>query len=137
MRSAICRRADSGFSLIELVVALAVLGLILMVTLPRLSGLLDRFGFSDKEQRLRDSLAGIGATARRTGRTVFLRSTNKSAGDADSAKIDLPGGWTLTVEPPIVFRYDGVCSGGTARATFPEGELTYRLDPPFCRPRPL
>jgi prepilin-type N-terminal cleavage/methylation domain-containing protein len=137
MRSAICRRAESGFSLIELVVALAVVGLILTVTLPRLSGLLDRFGFSSEEQRVRDSLAGLGAAARRAGRTVLLRSTDKSGNLADSAKIDLPGGWSLTVEPPIIFRYDGVCSGGTAHATFPSGELTYRLDPPFCRPQPL
>jgi prepilin-type N-terminal cleavage/methylation domain-containing protein len=137
MRSVICLRAESGFSLIELVVALAVVGLILTVTLPRLSGLLDRFAYSDEEQQLRDSLAGLAATARRTGRTVLLRSTDKSATAADSAKIDLPRGWSLTVEPPIVFRYDGVCSGGTARATFPGGELTYKLDPPFCRPQPL
>jgi len=137
MRSATCHPVERGFSLIELVVALAVVGLILTVTLPRLSGLLDRIGFSGDEQRVRNSLAGVAATARRAGRTVFLRSTDKSAGVDDSAKIDLPRGWTLTVEPPIAFRYDGVCTGGTARAAFPGGELTYRLDPPFCRPQPL
>jgi hypothetical protein len=68
---------------------------------------------------------------------VYLRSSAKSANAADSAAIELPRGWTLTVEPPIVFRYDGVCTGGTARVSFPEGELTYRLDPPFCHPQPL
>lgn len=137
MRSAICPPAKSGFSLIELVIALAVVGLILTVTLPSLSGWLERFGFSNEEQRVRDSLAGLAERARRAGRTVFLRSTDKSATAADSATIELPRGWNLTVEPPIVFRYDGVCSGGTARATFPGGELTYRLDPPFCRPQLL
>lgn len=137
MRSVTCPRAESGFSLIELVVALAVVGLILSVTLPRLSEWLDRFGFSNNEQRVEDSLAGLGETARRAGRTVFLRSTDKSANSTDSAAIDLPRGWTLTVEPPIAFRYDGVCAGGTAHLTFPGGEMTYRLDPPFCRPKPL
>jgi len=137
MRSATCPRPESGFSLIELVVALAVVGLMLSVTLPRISGWLDRFGFSNNEQRVEDSLAGLGETARHAGRTVFLRSTDKSAKSADSAAIDLPRGWTLTVEPPIVFRYDGVCTGGTARVAFLGGERTYRLDPPFCRPKPL
>ena len=137
MRSVICPRAEGGFTLIELVVALAVVGLILTVTLPRMSGWLDRFGFVSKEQRVHDSLAGLAERARRAGRTVYLRSSGKSAKAADSAAIELPSGWTLTVEPPIIFRYDGVCTGGTARVTFPEGELTYRLDPPFCHPQPL
>ena len=65
------------------------------------------------------------------------RWSGKSAKAADSAAIELPSGWTLTVEPPIIFRYDGVCTGGTARVTLPEGELKYRLDPPFCHPQPL
>ena len=137
MRSATCPRAEIGFTLIELVVALAVVGLILTVTLPRMSGWLGRFGFSSKEQRVHDALAGLAETARRAGRTVFLRSSDKSANAPDSAAIELPRGWILTVEPPIVFRYDGICTGGTARVTFPEGELTYRLDPPFCLPQQL
>jgi prepilin-type N-terminal cleavage/methylation domain-containing protein len=137
MRSATCLRAERGFTLIELVVALAVIGLILTISLPRLSGWLDRFGFSSKEQRVHDSLAGLADTARRAGRSVYLRSSDRSANAADSAAIELPNGWTLTVEPPILFRYDGVCTGGTARVTVPEGELKYRLDPPFCHPQPL
>jgi prepilin-type N-terminal cleavage/methylation domain-containing protein len=137
MRSVISPRAEGGFTLIELVVALAVVGLILTVTLPRMSGWLDRFGFASKEQRVHDCLAGLAETARRGGRTVYLRSSGKSAKAADSAAIELPSGWTLTVEPPIIFRYDGVCTGGTARVTFPEGELSYRLDPPFCHPQLL
>jgi prepilin-type N-terminal cleavage/methylation domain-containing protein len=137
MRSVICPRAEGGFTLIELVVALAVVGLILTVTLPRMSGWLDRFGFASKEQRVHDSLAGLAETARRAGRTMYLRSSDQSAKSSDSPAIELPSGWTLTVEPPIVFRYDGVCAGGTARVTFPDGELTYRLDPPFCHPQPL
>ena len=137
MRSVISPRAEGGFTLIELVVALAVVCLILTVTLPRMLGWLDRFGFASKEQRVHDSLAGLAETARRAGRTVYLRSSGKSAKAADSAAIELPSGWTLTVEPPIIFRYDGVCTGGTARVTFPEGELSYRLDPPFCHPQPL
>jgi hypothetical protein len=43
----------------------------------------------------------------------------------------------LTVEPPVVFQYDGLCSGGTVRLTFPGGESNYQLSPPFCRPQPL
>src|SRR5260370_9039574 len=110
MRSATCPRVESGFTLIELVVALAVVGLILTVTLPRMSGWLDRFGFSSKEQRVHDSLAGLAETARRAGRTVYLRSSDKIANSSDTAVIELPSGWPLTANPPIVFLYDGDCT---------------------------
>src|SRR5260370_29600965 len=85
MRSATCPRVESGFTLIELVVALAVVGLILTVTLPRMSGWLDRFGFSSKEQRAHDSLAGLAETARRAAPTAYLRSADKTSHSSHSA----------------------------------------------------
>src|SRR5260370_31992298 len=90
MRSATCPRAESGFTLIELVVALAVVGLILTVTLPRMSGSLDRLGFSSKEQRAHDSLAGLAETARRAGRTGHLHSSDKSANSSDIPALEMP-----------------------------------------------
>src|SRR5260370_17002101 len=123
MRSATCPRAESGVTLIELVGALVVVGLILTVTLPRMCGWLDRFGFSSKEQRVHDSLAGLAEAARRAGRTVYLRSSDKSANSSDIAAIELPSGWTLPVKPPLVFRYDEVCPGRTARFTSPNGDF--------------
>jgi len=126
-----------GFTLIELVVALAVVSLMLTFTLPKMAGWLDRVGFSDKEQRVEDSLAELGEKARRSGHTILLRSSDPSMDTANAAAIELPRGWTLIVEPPIVFKYDGLCTGGTVRLSFPGGERTYRFAPPFCRPQPL
>ena len=126
-----------GFTLIELVVALAVVGLMLTFTLPKMAGWLDRLGFSDKQQRVEDSLAELGDKARRSGHTILLRSSDPSMDAANAAPIELPRGWTLTVEPPIVFKYDGLCMGGMVRLSFPGGERTYRFAPPFCRPQPL
>jgi type II secretory pathway pseudopilin PulG len=123
--------------LIELVVALAVVGLMLTFTLPKMAGWLDRVGFSDKQQQVEDSLAGLGEKARRSGHTILLRSSDPSMDATNAAPIELPRGWTLTVEPPIVFKYDGLCMGGTVRLSFPGGEKTYRFAPPFCRPQPL
>jgi type II secretory pathway pseudopilin PulG len=122
--------------LIELVVALAVIGLTLSFTLPRITGWLDRLGYSANEQKLEEALADLAGQARRSGRTILLVSTDKIAKTANAATIDLPRGWSLTVEPPIVFRYDGLCSGGTVRVSLPEGERSYRLFSPFCRPQP-
>ena len=137
MRLASSPRADEGFTLIELIVALAVVGLMLAFTLPRVAGWLDRLGFSAGQQRLEESLAELPEQARRSGHTIFLRSSDRGTDAANTAAIELPRGWTLTVDPAIVFRYDGLCTGGTVRLSFPGGDRSYRLAPPFCRPQPL
>ena len=136
-RSAICRRVDAGFTLIELVIALAVVGLGLSLVLPKLTSWVDRLAFSMRQQRFEDALAGLGSSARRSGHTVVLRSTGSAPSNTEPLPIELPSSWTVTVEPPISFRYDGICTGGTVRLSFPAGEQTYRLQPPYCRPEAL
>jgi prepilin-type N-terminal cleavage/methylation domain-containing protein len=136
-RSAIFQRVDEGFTLIELVIALAIVGLGLTFVLPRLSGWVDRMAFSMRQQRFEDALAELGSKARRSGRSVILHSTNFAPNSTEPSPIDLPSTWAVTVEPPIAFRYDGFCNGGTVRLTFPEGEKTYHLKPPFCRPEAM
>jgi prepilin-type N-terminal cleavage/methylation domain-containing protein len=126
---------DRGFTLIELVVVLAVVGLMVGFVLPRTAGWLDRLGVSSHQQRVEDALAEMAATARRSGHTISLSSSENTANARSDGAIELPPGWALIVDPPIVFRYDGLCTGGTVRLTFPGGESAYRLDPPFCRPQ--
>jgi len=73
----------------------------------------------------------------REGNLVGGRSINLALNSAEPSPIELPSSWTLTVEPPIAFRYDGICTGGTVRLKFPAGERIYRLQPPYCRPEAL
>jgi prepilin-type N-terminal cleavage/methylation domain-containing protein len=135
-RSAIYRRAEPGFTLIELVVALAIVGLGLSIVGPWLADWADQLAYSMREQRFEEALAGLGNKARRDGRTLVLHSTESSQ-TAEPLPIELPLSWTLTVERPIAFRYDGICTGGTVRVRFPGGEKSYRLQPPFCRPEAM
>jgi prepilin-type N-terminal cleavage/methylation domain-containing protein len=130
-------RVDHGFTLIELVIALAIVGLGLSFVLPRLTTWVDRLAFSMRQQHFEDALTELGGKARRSGRTVILRSTNLAPSSAEPSPIELPSSWALTVEPPIAFRYDGICTGGTVRLSFPAGEKTYRLQAPYCRPEAM
>jgi prepilin-type N-terminal cleavage/methylation domain-containing protein len=136
-RSATCHRVDEGFTLIELVVALAVVGLALTFVLPSLTAWVDRLAFSMRQQQFEDALAELGSKARRNGRTVVLKSTGRAPQSAGASPIELPSSWALTVEPPISFRYDGICTGGTVRLNFPSGDKSYRLPAPYCRPEPM
>ncbi len=136
-RLATSPRVDQGFTLIELVIALAIVGLGLSFALPRLTTWVDRLAFSMRQQRFEDALAGLGSRARRSGRTVILRSTNVVPNSTEPSPIELPSAWVLSVEPPIAFRYDGICTGGTVRLNFPAGEKTYRMHAPYCRPEAM
>ena len=136
-RSATSQQADNGFTLIELVVALAIIGLGLTFVLPRMMAWADRLAFSARQQRFEDALAELGSRARRSGRSVVLRSTDLAPNPNEPSPIELPSSWSLTVEPPIAFRYDGICTGGKLRLSFPAGERSYRLRPPYCRPEAM
>ena len=136
-RSATSQQADNGFTLIELVVALAIIGLGLTFVLPRMMALADRLVFSARQQRFEDALAELGSRARRSGHSVVLRSTDRAPNPNEPSPIELPASWSLTVEPPIAFRYDGICTGGKVRLSFPAGERSYRLRPPYCRPEAM
>ena len=136
-RSATSQQADNGFTLIELVVALAIIGLGLTFVLPRMMAWADRLAFSARQQRFEDALAELGSRARRSGRSVVLRSTDLPPSSNEPPPIELPSSWSLTVEPPIAFRYDGICTGGKVRLSFPAGERSYRLRPPYCRPEAM
>ena len=132
------RRAEAGFTLIELVVAIAIVGMTLTFVLPRLAGWVDRLELSSAQGRFEDSVVGLGSEARRGGRTIFLRANRPGApAAADEAPIDLPRGWNLEARPPIAFRYDGLCTGGIVRLLTPGGEKTYQLLAPYCRLQPL
>jgi prepilin-type N-terminal cleavage/methylation domain-containing protein len=136
-RSATSPRADKGFTLIELVVALAIIGLGLSFVLPRMMEWVDRLAFSTRQQQFEDALAELGSRARHSGRSVVLRSSDLATHTNEPSPIELPSSWSLTVEPPIAFRYDGVCTGGKVRLSFPAGERSYRLQSPYCRPEAM
>src|SRR6266478_4072973 len=74
----ISRRVDDGFTLIEVVIAVAIFGLTLSFALPRLTGWVDRLAFSLRQQQFEDALAELGGKARRAGRTFMLRSTGSA-----------------------------------------------------------
>jgi len=137
-RSVSCRRPEvAGFTLIEIVIALAVVGLIIGLVIPIAGGWLARLGRSSQLQAVEDALAALPEKARRSGHSISLGTIEASPKPDDGASIALRPDWALIVEKPIVFRYDGFCTGGSLRLTFPGGESAYRLDPPFCRPQRL
>jgi len=51
----------------------------------------------------------------------------------EDVPLELPEGWTLRTESPILFRANGVCSGGMIYLQYEQAEFPVKLTPPFCR----
>jgi prepilin-type N-terminal cleavage/methylation domain-containing protein len=149
------RSRASGFTLIELLLVLTLMGFLAVLVLPRLDQLYLRFLFWLDQDRVEREIAGLGGRAYLEGRTLKLATWpperpgvpaqgGPSARTAPSGapppetpgepvRLDLPEGWRVVVEPAIVYRTDGACSGGRVTIESGEARRVWTLEPPRCR----
>ena len=124
-----------GFTLLEMLVVLAIMALITSVTLPNLQRLSERVSFAAQRA---DLIAQIDQLAYRsfvTGSTLDLStdSLGQPMKDGQPA-IRVPDGWRLTVPRPVHYGIDGFCSGGVVVVAAPDGDAeTFTLAAPRCR----
>lgn len=127
--SAICPRnktLDSGFTLIELVVVIAIMGLLTSVVVPKLYTMERSARHSAQRTAIINEIGNLGYKAFATGKPFKL--------DKDSA-LDIPEGWKILTRQPIRYDFDGICSGGTVVLVSPDGsEESMNLIPPLCKP---
>ena len=132
----------SGFTLLELMVVLVLLGLIVALTLPNLERLYDSVTRSTERDRILDQLAALGQDTALVGRDRVIVGTTGAVADLDETEarrlgevlaLDMPEGWDLRVDEPLIIRANGVCLGAEV-SLLHRGELLDRLDlkPPFC-----
>jgi len=135
-----------GFTLIELLLVLTLMGFLAVLVLPRLDQLYLRFLFWLDQDRIEREIAGLGGRAYLEGKTLKLATfpPERPAGPApagreapempgEPVRLDLPEGWRVVVEPAIVYRTDGACSGGRVTIVSGEARRVWTLEPPRCR----
>lgn len=107
------RRAATGYTLIEMLVVLAIMALAIAVVVPRGEAMLDQMTahavFFDFQRQVSD--ARRGAYASQTAVTL------RGSGDADPSlagarEIPLRTGWTYRLTQPIHITDGGACSAG-------------------------
>ncbi len=137
--SASCRRnsGERGFTLIEILVVLILVGLMMGVVVPNLEATLRSARFSSQRRTILSELDGLSYRAYITGRPIVLGSP--TAGDATPPasppryRPPLPAGWRLDIPKPITFAFNGLCSGGRIALIQPDGAReTLTLKPPRC-----
>lgn len=125
--SATCPRGNAaGFTLLELVVVLTIMGLAAALATPSLLNGIDSWRARDVLDRVQDSIRALPAQARIAGRTVVV-----GAKDAP-AVVELDPEWSLSAVEPWSVRANGYCEGGDVVLRKGDREWTLRATAPFC-----
>ncbi len=151
-----------GFTLLELLIVLVIIGLMAGLVGPQLSLMAARVEFAMNRESFERALASLPYEAFRQRQDLVLRDQNTaSRGNSDnedsnnfiiraeggktvsfpgpvlyhSVELPMPSGWQIEVKAPIVFRVTGFCSGGDVTVRVADYIYSYELMAPDCRPR--
>lgn len=158
------RQRQQGFTLLELLVVLAIVGMISAVAMPQLSTLTDRVQYAIDRETFQRALATLPYEAYKQRQDFVIAEVKKEDDeqppavlqfevpssmpngtleniiipgpiDVQPAPLPLPKGWRLEVKNPIIYRQSGFCSGGRLTVRVGRTPFEYDLAAPNCEPR--
>ncbi len=153
-----------GFTLLEMLVVLSLIGLMVGLVAPDLMTMTDRIAFAMNREKLEHSLAAMPYEAYRQKKDMILESSKTASTKAPQpseedgisivlstkdakirglvevpvlvapAPLVLPTDWSITVEAPILYRAAGYCNGGQVAVSVGSLVYQYELKAPDCQP---
>jgi prepilin-type N-terminal cleavage/methylation domain-containing protein len=115
-----------GFTLVEVLVVLILLGLTSALVLPKFPAIYDRFKSRAEQDAFFQSLGALPLKAYTQQQAITLNQTTAPQ------LLELPSGWKLTIENPIIYKPNGVCLGGALSYTSKGISIPIELTPPYC-----
>lgn len=135
----------AGFSLLELIVVLVLVGLLVALAFPNLQRLYGSAARNTERDRILDQIAALGREAMAHRQSYFVADADRAdngfgedAADGHFAPyvVAVPEGWRLRVDAPVLARANGVCLGGEVTLLHEDAApFTAKLEAPFCRVR--
>lgn len=135
-------RRPRAFTLVEVIVVLALLSLLGAIVLPNLDALVGGFGRATERAVILDQVAGLGERALLDGTGYVVTGSHHDDDEPPPARfshyptlrVDAPEGWRVVVAPPVVVHANGVCMGGVVRLGETAGvQEAVELRAPHCR----
>lgn len=128
----ISKKGGSGFTLLELLVVLVLMGLLASVVLPRMSLLYEKTMASFELEDIRLALARIPLQTYLSNSSYELKELPSL--DKTLMPIQIPDGWRVTAEHPIIYQSNGICLGGVVSAQYGNVQYQLVLNAPRCIP---
>lgn len=124
--------APRGFTLLEVIVVLAIMGLVAAVATPAVVRGIDSWRRQAQADAVMDQLRGLPARARAAGRPIEVSDASLAG---ESPPLQVEAGWTLAVPEPWSVQANGVCQGGRVELHGDGRALALQAAAPFCDPR--
>lgn len=123
---------QGGYTLLEILFVLVLIGLVGSLVVPRVDGLYDSVALSGEREDILNSLRTLPQYARTEGLTLQVGSERARALLASDSLAD----WTIASDEGLRFMPNGFCTGGIVTLSHESGRSwRYRLDAPYCVPR--
>ena len=118
-----------GFTLLEMIVVLAILGLATALVAPSAIRGIDSWRRQAAIDELLDAIRGLPGEARARGMAILVNDETLAS---PSPPLRIAGDLSLAAPEPWQVRSNGVCEGGTLVVRSEFGARTINVAAPFC-----
>ena len=131
-----------GATLLELLVVLGLLLIIAALAVPNFERLTGSVTRNAERDRILDQFGGLPTQAMLQGRDFVVLGTEALDDDAAARAVvgrtvydlDVPDGWQVRLDAPVLVRATGVCLGGTVTLLHDDiPPVQVELQAPYCR----
>ncbi|HIE00219.1 MAG TPA: prepilin-type N-terminal cleavage/methylation domain-containing protein [Thiotrichaceae bacterium] len=125
-----------GFTLIELLVVLLLFSLLAGLAIPRLTTMYESTQAAYERDEVLARLGELGYLAfqHRRDFSLMIYPPDEQE-ESDEIPLELPEGWQVRAEAPILFFANGACKGGLVYLSHDGQTFEVELEAPFCKPR--